>query len=394
MIDLEKKDSSQEQQQVQNSAAAEIKPDIPSVGWVLLVLFILGPLGIIPAIVFFRSYRPKRALCCLIPALFYLVFFAIMLPVSINAAKNNPPHDTELPSSSVVSSVTVSEPIEESAEVMTNGADDENAGVISDITQDSQTYEPTAQEDDLAEIVSDIVGSDIPIVSGTNEYQIYQATMQYFENVRNHKVNYAQLTESDITSPNLSADAANLIQAQYAYAQQLMELFALADDDSDQRILYREALSHLDNVHAVIKSIEIDPSDPVVCPPILDNAAYVTLDIYYMDYIPVFQAVFNYINTYGLDDEKMSELISNSYEAYKDQIPYEELENRNEALLKSAMYAYLFNEFLYCAEPKVETDVLATLWHRDSGWEMEVVGLDLETGMNVYTAGLFIHPEY
>lgn len=49
---------------------------------------------------------------------------------------------------------------------------------------DDNAYE---EPEELAEIVSDILGSDIPIISGTDEYQIYQATMKYFENVRNHR---------------------------------------------------------------------------------------------------------------------------------------------------------------------------------------------------------------
>ena len=391
MIDLEKHNESQEQQEVQQEEQQEapqidyssIKPDLPSVGWVLLTVFLLGPLGIIPAIVFFSQQRPKRALCCLVPALIYLVSGIILSVAAMGYAKNNPVIENAA-ESSITYEVT-SAPNEDDSAALTGGYSADASA-----EQEYATYESAEQDD----ITDDILGCDIPIVSGTDYYQIYQATHRYFDNIRNCKINCTYVTESDLSSTNLTEDAISLITQQYLLAEQLQEFYALADDDSDHRILYREMLGHLDTVRAVIKSIEIDPDDPVVCPPLLDNAAYVTLDIYYMDYLPVYEAVVQALNSLEGDDDGMMELVSNAYERYKDQIPLEELEeDENHGIFKSAMYAYLYDQYLYCAEPKVETDVLATLWHRNGSWEMELVGLPLDTGMNICTAGLFIDPQ-
>lgn len=375
MIDLEKHDNSQEKQADNTSSVTSSSNDKASVGWVLLVLFLMGPFGIIPAIVFFASKRPKRALCCLIPALVWILPAIIMNIAAAIYVKNNPASTMPTPADTSIA-----------ADVTTAPEDDHTEAPV-----DDNAYE---EPEELAEIVYDILASDIPIISGTDEYQIYQATKDYFENVRNHRLNYSYITESEFASSNLSTDAQDLLGIQYSYAKLLQELFALADDSSANRILYNEALSHLDTVHAVLKTIEIDPNDPVISPPIMDNVAFVTLDIYYVDYLPVFMEIANKLNSAAQDDDELTRLFEEAYQYYKDEIPDEELATNGEALLKSALLAYLFRENISYAEPKVETDVMATLWHRESGWEMELVGLPLDTGMNIYTAGLYIHPEF
>ncbi|MGN1423112.1 MAG: hypothetical protein ACI4XA_07035, partial [Oscillospiraceae bacterium] len=72
----------EEKKAARANRANEVIPDKASVGWVLLVLFLIGPFGIIPAIVFFKSKRPKRALCCLIPAIVWLLPSMIMSAAS------------------------------------------------------------------------------------------------------------------------------------------------------------------------------------------------------------------------------------------------------------------------------------------------------------------------
>lgn len=113
-----------------------------------------------------------------------------------------------------------------------------------------------------------------------------------------------------------------------------------------------------------------------------------------MDYLHVFMEIANKLNSAAQDDDELTRLFEEAYQYYKDEIPDEELATNGESLLKSALLAYLFRENISYAEPKVETDVMATLWHRESGWEMELVGLPMDTGMNIYTAGLYIHPEF
>lgn len=376
MIDLEKHNNPQEKQADNTSSVTSSSNDKASVGWVLLVLFLMGPLGIIPAIVFFKSKRPKRALCCLIPALVWILPVIIMNIAAAIYVKNNPAYTTPTPVDTSIA-----------ADVTTAPEDDHEDAPVDDNAYD--------EPEELAEIVSDILGSDIPIISGTDEYQIYQATMKYFENVRNHKLNHADINESELDSLTLSPQAQELLMVQFSYAKQLQEIFALAEDDSVNHILYNEALSHLDTVHAVLKNIDIDSDDEeLICPPFMDKVAFVTLDIYYVDYLPVFMEIANKINSIADDEEKFTELLTAAYEYYKGEIPDEELATNGEALVKSALLAYLFRENISYAEPKVETDVMATLWHRESGWEMELVGLPMDTGMNIYTAGLYIHPEF
>lgn len=366
----------EEKKAARANRANEVKPDKASVGWVLLVLFLLGPFGIIPAIVFFKSKRPKRALCCLIPALVWILPVIIMNIAAAIYVKNNPVSTTPTP---VDTSIAV--------DVTTAPENDHEDAPVDDNVYD--------EPEELAEIVSDILGSDIPIISGTDEYQIYQATMKYFDNVRNHKLNHADISESELESLSLSSQAQELLLIQFSYAKQLQEIFALAEDDSVHRILYNEVLSHLDTVHAVLKTIEIDSDDEgLICPPFMDEVAFVTLDIYYVDYLPVFMEIANKLNSAAQDDDELTRLFEEAYQYYKDEIPDEEMATNGEALIKSALLAYLFRENISYAEPKVETDVMATLWHRESGWEMELVGLPIDTGMNIYTAGLYIHPEY
>lgn len=376
MIDLEKHDNSQGTQADNTSSVTPSGNDKASIGWVLVVLFLIGPFGIIPAIVFFKSKRPKRALCCLIPALVWILPVIIMNIAAIIYVNSKPASTTPTPADTSISSEVTAAPQAE------------------DNADDNAFDEPNVYED-LAEIVSDIVACDIPIVSGTDEYQIYQATMKFFENVRNHRLNHADISESEFESLTLSSQAQELLLIQFSYAKQLQEIFALADDDSVHRILYNEVLSHLDTVHAVLKTIEIDSDgEGLICPPFMDEVAFVTLDIYYVDYLPVFMEIANKLNIAAQDDDELTRLFEEAYQYYKDEIPDEEMATNGEALVKSALLAYLFRENISYAEPKVETDIMATLWHRESGWEMELVGLPMDTGLNIYTAGLFIHPEF
>lgn len=75
----------------------------------------------------------------------------------------------------------------------------------------------------------------------------------------------------ELESLTLSSQAQKLLLVQFSYAKQLQEIFALADEDSVHRILYNEVLSHLDTVHAVLKTIEIDSeAEYLICPPFMD----------------------------------------------------------------------------------------------------------------------------